>query len=141
MTIQRPINDAHGAALEARFARRVTAALDERELGHDIGQRLRVARDQALMRARHARSAVVATGVVQVSGGSVVMGGPPWWLRLASLAPLILLSAGLMLIDRLNTHEQMVAAADIDAVLLADELPPSAYSDPGFGEFLKLPTP
>jgi hypothetical protein len=139
MTTQRPIDDAHGAVLEARFARRVAAALDERVLGHDIGQRLRVARDQALMRARHARSS--ATGVLQVGGGGAALSGPPWWLRLASLAPLILLSAGLLLIDRLNTHEEMVAAADIDAVLLADELPPSAYSDPGFGEFLKLPNP
>jgi uncharacterized protein YbjT (DUF2867 family) len=141
MTTPHPFDMPNAAALEARFARRVVAALDERELGHDIAQRLRVGRDQALVRARHARSAVTATATMQVSGGGVVMGGPPWWLRLASLAPLILLSAGLVLIDRLNTREQMVAAADIDAVLLADELPPSAYSDPGFGEFLKLPTP
>jgi hypothetical protein len=51
------------------------------------------------------------------------------------------LTAGLVLIERLNNHEQIYAAAEIDAVLLADELPPSAYSDPGFGEFLKLPVP
>lgn len=141
MTYQRLPHDAHGEALEVRFARRVTAALDEQELGHDVGQRLRVARELAVRRARHARAASVASGVVRTGGGSAALAGPPWWLRLASLAPLLVLAAGLVLIERLNDHEQIYAAAEIDAVLLADELPPSAYSDPGFGEFLKLPTP
>jgi hypothetical protein len=141
MTYQRLPHDAHGEALEVRFARRVTAALDEQELGHDIGQRLRVAREQAVSRARHARAAALAPAILPTGGGSVALGGPPWWLRLASLAPLLVLTAGLVLIERLNNHEQIYAAAEIDAVLLADELPPSAYSDPGFGEFLKLPNP
>jgi Protein of unknown function (DUF3619) len=141
MTYQRLPHDAHGEALEVRFARRVTAALDEQELGHDVGQRLRVARELAVSRARHARAASVASSVVRTGGGSASLAGPPWWLRLASLAPLLVLAAGLVLIERLNDHEQIYAAAEIDAVLLADELPPSAYSDPGFGEFLKLPTP
>jgi uncharacterized protein YbjT (DUF2867 family) len=141
MTYQRLPHDAHGEALEVRFARRVTAALDEQELGHDVGQRLRVAREQAVSRARHARAASVSSIVVRTGGGSAALAGPPWWLRLASLAPLLVLTAGLVLIERLNNHEQIYAAAEIDAVLLADELPPSAYSDPGFGEFLKLPNP
>jgi hypothetical protein len=35
-----------------------------------------------------------------------------------------------------------MAAAEIDAQLLSDTLPPAAYSDPGFAEFLKNnPTP
>ena len=33
------------------------------------------------------------------------------------------------------------AAAEVDAALLADDLPPEAYTDPGFGEFLKAPPP
>jgi hypothetical protein len=37
--------------------------------------------------------------------------------------------------------QQIQAAAEVDAVLLADDLPPEAYADPGFGEFLKLPQP
>jgi uncharacterized protein YbjT (DUF2867 family) len=141
MTYQRLPNDAHAEALEVRFARRIIAALDEKELGHDVGQRLRVAREQAVSRVRHARAASATSVVVQTGGGSAALAGPPWWLRLASLAPLLVLAAGLVLIERLNSHEQIYAAAEIDAVLLADELPPSAYSDPGFGEFLKLPTP
>lgn len=139
MTYQRLPHDVQGEALEARFARRLASSLDEREIGHDIGQRLRVAREQAVSRARHAR--VAANAVSRVGGASAILSGPPWWLRLASLAPLVVLTLGMVLIDRLNSDEQVHAAAEIDAVLLADELPPAAYSDPGFGEFLKLPVP
>lgn len=126
-------------ALEARFALRVTAALSERGVEHDIGQRLRVAREMALTRARHV--AVAATQIQQVGNGSVALGGSSWWLRLASMAPLLVLALGLMLIERVDSLEQIEAAAEIDAILLADELPPRAYSDPGFGEYLKQPGP
>lgn len=127
-------------ALEARFALRVTAALSERGVDHDIEQRLRVAREMALTRARHV--ALAATSQVQqVGNGSVALGGSPWWLRLASMAPLLVLALGLMLIERVDSLEQIEAAAEIDAILLADELPPRAYSDPGFGEYLKQPGP
>ena len=48
-----------------------------------------------------------------------------------------LLLAGLLLIDRHYTQAQIEAAAEVDAALLADDLPPEAYRDPGFAEFLK----
>jgi hypothetical protein len=126
-------------ALEARFALRVTAALSERGVEHDIDQRLRVAREMALRRARHV--AVAAAQVQHVGRGSAALGGSPWWLRLASMAPLLVLALGLMLIERIDSQEQIEAAAEIDAILLADELPPRAYSDPGFGEYLRQPGP
>jgi Protein of unknown function (DUF3619) len=31
----------------------------------------------------------------------------------------------------------VLAAAEIDAQLLSDSLPPTAYSDPGFAEYLR----
>lgn len=126
-------------ALEARFALRVAAALSERGVEHDIDQRLRVARQMALGRARHV--AASAAQVHHVGHGSAALGGSPWWLRLASMAPLLVLALGLMLIERIDSQEQIEAAAEIDAILLADELPPRAYSDPGFGEFLRQPEP
>ena len=61
----------------------------------------------------------------------------PWWQRGASLLPLIMLVAGLMMIDRWDLREKVMAAAEIDAQLLSDTLPPTAYTDPGFGEFLR----
>lgn len=130
-------------AREARLARRVAARLTDQadRLPHDITERLRVAREQAVRRARRAE-AVAAPAVVAAGGSAAVLGGPPpWWLRIASLMPLLLLVAGLMLIEKLHEHEQVLAAAEVDVALLADELPPAAYSDPGFLEFLKQSEP
>jgi len=128
-------------AFEARVALKLAGILNESvvALPHDIDERLRVARERAIARARAAQAAP-APLVVQ-RGGAAVLGASPWWLKLASFMPILLLTAGLLLISRLNDLQQIEAAAEIDAVLLADDLPPEAYADPGFGEFLKQPQP
>jgi len=132
--------------LEARLGLRLAACLSERavETPHDISERLRVARDQAVARARQVRkSAQTASPVVSVSAsGTATLGGPQgWWLRLATWLPLLVLAGGLVLIEQWTAREQVLAAAEIDAVLLADDLPPSAWTDPGFREYLKSPPP
>ena len=121
---------AHPDVLEARVARRIAARLSEHAdaLPHDISERLRVARQQAVAPAWHAQ------------GGSAVMSGPPsWWLRVASVAPLALLLVGLFVIQRTYLEQQISAAAEIDEAILTDDLPPQAYTDHGFAEFLKSP--
>lgn len=132
--------------LMARFGGRIAAALSElqtRRPRHDIDERLRFAREQALARAREARRLGTAPALVLAgSGAATLMAGPgdestPWWLRLSSLLPLAVLLAGLLLIDHHYTRSQIEAAAEVDAALLADDLPPEAYSDPGFVEYLK----
>jgi Protein of unknown function (DUF3619) len=132
--------------LQARFAQRVAAALTEQQVVNprrDIDERLRVAREQALGRVRVATRRTGAPAAVATGDGTVALGGPgssegsPWWLRLSSLLPLALLLAGLLMIDRHYTQSQIEAAAEVDAALLADDLPPEAYRDPGFAEFLK----
>ena len=142
----RPYAPAELDALEARLALRMTARLTERtaDLPQDVSERLRFAREQALTRARAARKAQVAeAGVTVGSGPTLSLGrgdaGSSWWVQLASVLPLIALVAGLVLIQRVHNSNQISAAAEIDASLLADDLPPSAYSDPGFVEFLKDP--
>jgi hypothetical protein len=52
-----------------------------------------------------------------------------------------LLLAGLMLIDSRYTRSQIDAAAEVDAAILADDLPPEAYRDQGFVEFLRTARP
>ena len=49
------------------------------------------------------------------------------------------LIAGLVLIQHAQTEAQISIAAEIDADLLSDDLPPKAYIDAGFVEYLKLP--
>jgi hypothetical protein len=63
------------------------------------------------------------------------------WQRFVALAPLLLLLAGLLVIEHVAMREQVIAAAEFDALLLADDLPPTAYSDPGFAEFRRLAPP
>jgi hypothetical protein len=124
-------------ALEGRLALRLAAGLDEVADGvpHDIEQRLRIARGQALARARERRAEASAVSVS--ASGAAALGG--WWMRLASVLPLLLLVGGLVAISQEAVQEQVDAAAEIDAALLADDLPPAAYSDPGFLAFLKNP--
>ena len=138
-------------ALESRFALRVAARLSEQAdaLPHDVGERLRFAREKALERARAAGVAVAAplparavTPARALAGaGRGGVGGSPssWWLRLASALPLVALIGGLLLIQQQHLHQQIAAATEIDTDLLTDALPPAAYGDAGFVEFLKAP--
>ena len=126
--------------LQRRVGYRIAAALTSQThaLPHDIGERLRVAREQALNHARQARQAAAATVTLGMSGNAATLGGPsPWWLRLASFSPLVVLVGGLVMIQHWHDQNQINAAAEVDAALLADDLPPNAYGDPGFGEYLK----
>jgi hypothetical protein len=134
-------------AAQARFARRLTARLTEQaeQAPHDVTERLRFAREQALERAREARRKIkaehaapavhiVAPGLASLSGGRR---GAPWWFRLVAVAPVVVLIAGLSLIQRFHDDAQISDAAEIDTALLSDDLPPEAYRDAGFVEFLK----
>jgi len=132
--------------LEARLAARLAGGLTARSelMPHDVTERLRFARERALERSRQVRAAApAAVAVVSVSaGGSATLGGfVPWWQRMASVLPLLLLVAGLFAIDHWSVREQVLAAADIDTQLLSDNLPPAAYSDPGFAEYLRTAPP
>ena len=125
-------------ALEGQLALRLTAHLSRgaQALPHDITERLRFSRERALASRRAATVAQTAPAVVQ-AGRAAVLGGPPsFWLRLVSILPLAVLVAGLVFIQHHHDLQQIAVAAEIDSALLADALPPAAYGDPGFSEFL-----
>jgi Protein of unknown function (DUF3619) len=128
-------------ALESRFALRLAARLSEhtQNIGPDIGERLRISRDLALEKARTARAAQAAQSRSGLTAAGATILGGGWWSRLGIVLPLVALLAGLVLIQQSHLDEQIAAAAEIDAALLADDVPPDAYSDPGFVEFLKTP--
>ena len=131
-------------ALQARFALRVTAGLTERsnDLGADVTERLRFAREKALERARATRKAETTPALGMTRAGAAVLGkaGFGWGVKLASALPVLALFAGLVLIQRWQDNAQISVAAEVDAALLSDDLPPKAYSDAGFAEFLKTPS-
>lgn len=132
------------AALEGRLAARLAEALTQAQapLPADIAERLRFARQQALAKAgsvrRPLRAQVTAPQWVAVTAGMPAgWGAPqPWWQRAASVLPLLMLVVGLVGIDQWTQHEQVLEIAAIDTALLSDDLPPEAYADPGFAEFL-----
>jgi hypothetical protein len=133
-------------ALEVRLAARLAGGLTARsqQLPADVTERLRFARERALERSREVRAAApAAVGIVSVGHrGAATLGRfVPWWLRAASVLPLVVLVAGLVVIDRWSVREQVLTAAEIDVLLLSDDLPPSAYSDPGFAEYLRTAPP
>jgi Protein of unknown function (DUF3619) len=167
-----PLTPAQREALEARFALRVSARLNEgaAALPHDISERLRVAREQAV-RAASARpvlvdqpvSAPVMAPVLSPAGATASAGGGApslvhlpvdhglgrdqgrspvesplnWGWKLASALPVLALLAGLWGIQAYFRAEKIQAATDVDMALLTDDLPPAAYADPGFAEFLR----
>lgn len=138
-------------ALQTRFALQVASCLtaQSEEAAHHVDERLRVARERALDRARARRAlatpaAVAADPVVLGGGGaaSLALGGRPddasaWWRRLGIVLPLVALLAGLTLIQYEHARQRVAALAEIDTDLLVDDLPLTAYSDPGFVEYLK----
>ena len=82
--------------LQSRFALRVAGRLTEQSerLPHDIGERLRVAREQAVRRAQSVRVAAARprSAAVHVGQGSVALGPDgSWWVRIGSLLPLLVL--------------------------------------------------
>ena len=125
-----------------RFALKLTSRLSDSAdaLPHDISERLRTARMQALGVHKQAKlvtsSQVLSNGMaasLSLGGGS----GSELWRRAASLLPLLALVAGLFAIQYLGSDERAKDMADLDSALLTDDLPPAAYTDPGFAQFLK----
>lgn len=126
------------------IGRRVAQQLDlgTQQLPHDITERLRAARTRAVAaRLVAAPQLQIAAGVqVQNGVGILHMGdeGLTWWSRLASLLPLIALVTGLFCLQQIMDDTRADELAEVDAALLTDDLPPSAYADPGFLQFLKM---
>jgi hypothetical protein len=121
-----------------RFGIQVASRLSEASntLPHDISERLRVARTQALAKRR-----VVSASSVSTSGGAATLTfgdeNLSLWDRIAAAIPLIALLAGLIAINVVQNENRAAEIAEVDAALLTDDLPPSAYTDPGFLQFLK----
>ena len=145
--------------LQERFARRCVAHLAAGKLPHDITERLRAAREQALTVQRRVfveqvvlQPATVARGAGSPSflngfGALGDWGGGTGarWLAGAALAFI----AAVMLLNIQRPARQAPAPmpalsapaasplALMDVALVTDPLPPHAYADPGFMHFLR----
>ena len=109
------------------------------DLPHDISERLRVARMQAISLRKPEAVRVLAPQLIPAIGSSFgnLDEGLNLWSRLASALPLIALLLGLATIHIFQNEFRANEIAQLDAELLTDDLPPNAYTDPGFLIFLK----
>lgn len=134
--------DQHTELLQERFGLKIAGRLSDSSdaVPADISERLRHARMQAVAQRKlpQARSAELITR----AGGSAVLGGPSerpsGWRRMGMALPVLALLVGLIAIDRLLDDKAAQDLARLDAALLVDDLPPAAYADPGFQQFLRL---
>ncbi len=124
---------------EQQFAQTLRNTLDESaaRLPYRVTHRLEVARNAALARQRttEVQFAPSAAGV----GGLRLSPGehPLWWRLGVTLVPMMVVAFGLMAISVWNDTETADEIAEIDTAVLTDEVPLAAYTDRGFGVFLK----
>ncbi len=128
--------------LQERLGLKIAARLADASnaLPHEITERLRHARVLALSKRKLPRTEPAV--VLLYSGAGAVLGGSqnpaPWWQRAGLALPALALLLGLVAIDSALDDRVATEIAKLDAALLMDDLPPAAYADPGFSQFLKL---
>jgi Protein of unknown function (DUF3619) len=139
-------NNTNALSVETQVAQRITAALSRsnENLPHNTSERLRAARVRAVMARKKPLTLVrtsIRSGSVLNGQGSLSLGGGggdrPMRQWLLGLAPIVILSVAMMMVsDNLQTSRSM-EIAEVDAAILIDDLPPEAYADPGFLQFVK----
>jgi len=128
--------------LQDRFGLKTASYLSSgaADLPYDVSERLRAARAQAISQRKIAKTET-AGNVVNAGGGAALTWGSDdglnWWSRIASVLPLIALVVGLLVINSIQNDNRAQELAEVDVALLTDELPPDAFADPGFVQFLK----
>lgn len=137
-----------------RFGRKVAARLNagQADLPYVVTERLRASREQALAvrkravatMARPAHEAAIQNIQLGADGSATMGTGPaqggwmPQWMRHALTAlPIAAMVAGIAFISVEQDANSALEVAELDTELLTDALPPDAYTDPGFIQFLQ----
>jgi hypothetical protein len=128
--------------LQDRFALKAVAYLSSGtvNLPHDVSERLRAARVQAVSKRKITKTLTAGNSIKMGDSAALSWGssdGLGWWGRVGSVMPLIALVVGLLTINSVQNDNRAQELAEVDAALLTDALPPAAFSDPGFLQFLK----
>lgn len=122
---------------EMSFGMKIRQALNEATrvdagISRHVAERLRAGRERALL-ARKPES----VPWLALAGNALGTVGGPGGMPLRVLLPLALVIAGLFGIYGLQQEQRAGEAEEIDARLLADDLPLEAYLDKGFEAWLK----
>jgi Protein of unknown function (DUF3619) len=126
--------------LQDRFGLKAASFLasSESALPYDLSERLRAARTRAVA-SRKVEKTHTASTVLNQGGSAVLQGGDGFgfWGQFASFVPLVALVVGMLLISAEQSDSRAKEVAEVDVALLTDDLPPAAFSDAGFVQFLK----
>ena len=129
---------------ELEFAYQVRRALDEQisDLPQSTVDRLSAARKLAIARKKPEAVAYVVAPQRRCAGISSGKSGNPfsnsmnWMVRVGIAIPLIVLVIGAFGIYQYEEERRIDELAELDAAVLSDELPLSAYLDHGFDTYL-----
>jgi len=126
---------------QEQFAKALIQRIDSSDepLSADVSERLRFARDRALQAQKITHLSPATSFATQAGGSAVLGGGHRFGLfsKWGSLLPLLALVIGMIVINQFQNDYHAKEMASIDSALLTDDLPPTAYADQGFGQFLK----
>ncbi|MBF6629621.1 MAG: DUF3619 family protein [Comamonas sp.] len=135
-----------------QFARKLTAHLSagEATLPYVVTERLRASREQAISQRRrpiplfalHPEAQQQTLG--RQSDGTALLGAggsqdntPLWVRRVVTALPILGLACALAFISADQDSRATIDVAELDAALLTSELPPAAYTDAGFLQYLQ----
>lgn len=125
---------------ELNFAYKVRNALNEdlANMPEAAAQRLAKSRTAALAR-KKCEPAVKARAhrrVLAGHAGNFFSHAESWFIRIGFAVPALFLAAGLFGIYHIEQQRRISDMAELDALVLSDELPLSAYVDHGFNAYL-----
>ena len=121
---------------DLNFAYKVRHALNE-QLDHlppSTADRLAAARKLAVSRKK--AHAPVRVAQRQLAGNIAAFFATPFMGRMGVIVPLLALVVGLAGIYEHEEQERVAELAELDAAVLSDELPLTAYLDQGFNAYL-----
>jgi hypothetical protein len=125
-----------------QIGKRFAQALDQNSvLSYEVTERLRAARMRALSMRRIAQPQLETAQDIQSQNGLALMKFPAqfqlFFQTFGSIIPLLVLVAGLIFIHDFHNNQTAIELAEIDSALLTDDLPPNAYTDASFLDYLK----
>ena len=125
---------------QTNFAYRVRHALNEHadDLPASTASRLADARTRALARKKpdSPRPAPIDQQAVAGRFGGLFNDRLSWLARAGAALPMVVVAAGIFVLYQAAWQERISDVAEIDAMVLADELPLRAYTDTGFNAYL-----
>ena len=123
---------------DLNFAYKVRHALNEKleYLPPSTTDRLASARKLALTRKKSNAPARLAQKVFAGNTGSIFAQSFSWLGGMGVAIPVLVLAASLVGIYQFEQEQRINEIAELDAAVLSDELPLSAYLDHGFNAYL-----